>query len=174
MRECVSGWVCEKKACEVGKRRMRPLHHRVWSASAPDFVSENYQIQQIVDTINRATNKRGIYVVDRGGDRIKLYKHLLDNELGFIIRMTTQRDLVVRAKKRNVLKLAESCTMSFSDQIIKEGKNGKKVYQIEYGFRKVKLPGYKQQLYLVVVKGFGEKPMMLLTTREVIKSRKSL
>ncbi|MGC9424161.1 transposase [Vibrio sp.] len=167
-------WSCLAVACEAGKRRMIPLHHRIWSSSAPDFVSENHQIHEIINTISEAVNKRGIYVIDRGGDRNKIYKHLLSNELEFIIRMVGKRDLVVRGKRKNALQLAASCPMFFSDQIIKETKDGEKIYQIQYGFRKVKLPGNKQQLYMVVVKGFGEKPLMLLTTREVIKSRKSL
>lgn len=173
--EIVNGyWSCLAVACEVGKRRMIPLHHRLWSASAPDFVSENHQIQQIIDTISKAVSKRGIYVIDRGGDRSRLYNHLLKNELDFIIRMTGKRDLVVRGRKHNALRMAENCPMFFSDQIVKETKDGEKTYQIQYGFRKVKLPGHKQQLYMVVVKGFGEKPLMLLTTREVVKSRRSL
>ena len=64
--------------------------------------------------------------------------------------------------------------MSYADTIVKEVKGEEKVYRIEYGFRKVKLPGRKEQLYLVVIKGFGKKPMMLLTNAVVEKSRKSL
>lgn len=167
-------WSCLAVACEVGKRKMIPLHHRIWSSSAPDFVSENHQIREIINTISEAVNKRGIYVIDRGGDRSRIYNHLLKNKLDFIIRMVGKRDLVVRGKRKNALKLALRCPMYFSDQITKETKGGEKTYQIQYGFRKVKLPGHKQQLYMVVVKGFGEKPLMLLTTREVTKSRKSL
>jgi hypothetical protein len=167
-------WSCLAVACEVGKRRMLPVHHRLWSSKAPDFVSENHQLHQIIDMISSATNKRGIYVIDRGGDRIKIYNHLLKNKLDFIIRMVGNRDLLVRGRKRNMSKVAENCPMYFRDQIVKETREGEKTYQIEYGYRKVKLPGHKQQLYLVVVKGFGQKPLMLLTTREVVKSRKSL
>jgi len=43
-----------------------------------------------------------------------------------------------------------------------------------YGFRKVKLPGIGEQLYLLVVNGFGAEPLMILTNRELHKSRKCL
>ena len=42
-----------------------------------------------------------------------------------------------------------------------------RAYWIEYGFRKVKIPGIERQLGLVVVKGLGKEPMMLLTTEPV-------
>jgi len=38
----------------------------------------------------------------------------------------------------------------------------------------VKLPGRKEQLYMVVIRGFGQDPMMLLTNIRVKKSRKVL
>ena len=62
--------------------------------------------------------------------------------------------------------------MSYADTIVKEVKGEEKVYHLEYGFRKVKLPGRKEQLYLVVVKGFGNKPMMLLTNVVVKKTER--
>jgi len=45
---------------------------------------------------------------------------------------------------------------------------------IEYGYRKVKLPGREEDLYLVVVKGFGKKPLMLLTTIPMRRNRRVL
>lgn len=167
-------WSCLTVACEVGKRRMLPLHHRLWSAKAPNFISENHQLREIINMISKAVSKRGIYVIDRGGDRSRIYNHLLKNNLRFIIRLIGTRHLRYRGKNRRVNDLAESCPMLYRDQIVKETREGEKTYQIEYGFRRVKMPGKKPWLYLVVVKGFGQKPMMLLTTEEVIKSRKSI
>ena len=64
--------------------------------------------------------------------------------------------------------------MAHAETIVKEVKGEEKAYHIEYGFRRVRFPGRKDQLYLVVVEGFGSKPMMLLTNVEVDKSRKKL
>lgn len=167
-------WSCVAVACEPGKRRMIPLHQQLWSADAPDFKSENDQLLGVIDTIAEATNKRGIYVIDRGGDRCRLYNPLLDRELRFIIRLIGNRHLIFRGRRRVAMELAQSCPMSYAETIVKEEKGGEKVYHIEYGFRPVKLPERKEQLYLVVVKGFGEEPMLLLTNVSVKKSRKQL
>ena len=72
------------------------------------------------------------------------------------------------------LKLAESCPLLYSDRVVKEEKGEEKAYTVSYGFRKVRVPGRKERLYLVVVKGFGNEPMMLLTTEEVKKKRQRL
>jgi hypothetical protein len=167
-------WGCLAVACEVGKRKMIPLHQRLWSTTAPHTVSENHQLLGIVKTIRGAVGQRGIYVMDRGGDRCRLYNPLMNNGLRFMIRLTGKRDLMVRGRKRNSLELAESCPMRCSDQIVRETQEGEKTCQISYGFRLVKLPGRKQQLYLVVVKGFGKTPLMILTNVAVNKTRKSL
>ena len=173
--EIVNGYsVCNVIACEPGSRRMIPLHQRLWSSTSPDFKSENIQLLQVVDTIKKATGGRGIYVMDRGGDRREIINPLLCRELRFVIRQTGKRHVVYRGRKRLVLDLARGCPMVHAETIVKEVKGKEKTYHIEYGFRRVKLPGRKEQLYLVVVKGFGSKPMMLLTNVEVNKSRKKL
>lgn len=75
-------------ACEADSRRVIPLHQRLWSAKAPDFGSENIQLLEVIDTIRTATQGRGIYVMDRGGDRIHLFEPLLARSLRFIIRLS--------------------------------------------------------------------------------------
>ncbi len=167
-------WACTAVACEPGKRRVIPLHQRLWSADAPDFVSENAQLLEVVDTIREATGGRGIYVMDRGGDRGKLIKPLLRNKLRFIIRLIGDRHLVFRGRNRAALDLAQESPMAYAETIVKEVKGEEKTYHIEYGFRPVTLPGTEDQLYLVVIKGFGDKPMMLLTNVTVKKTRNQL
>ena len=58
-------------------------------------------------------------------------------------------------------------------QKIKETSSGEKVYDLEFGARKVGLPGRTEPLTLVVVDGLGQNPLMLLTNRRVTRSRKS-
>lgn len=173
--ELVPGyWSCLAMACEPERRRVIPLHLRLWSAEAPDFVSENHQLLEVVDTIRVATKGRGIYVVDRGGDRIKLFSPFLDRGLRFIVRLTGDRDLVFRGVRREAEELARGCPMRYAETVVREEGGKERSHQLEYGFRRVKLPGHPEQLYLVVVRGFGEKPLMLLTNVEVKPTRTSL
>ena len=156
-------WACLAIACEPEGRRMIPLHGRLWSTHAPDTTSENKQLLDVITTIASATNGRGIYVIDRGGDRIKLFSSLLSKQLRFIIRLKSNRDVISRRRRRNVMELARRCRMLYSETIVKEVRGEEKVYHLEYGVRPVMLPGRDEQLYMVVVKGFGRDPMLLLT-----------
>ena len=70
--------------------------------------------------------------------------------------------------------LAHGCTMLYAERLVHETDEGEKVYMLEFGFRHVRLPGRAEELTLVVVRGFGEEPMMLLTDLPVKSSRTSL
>jgi hypothetical protein len=130
---------------------------------------------RIVDAISKATDKRGIYVLDRGGDRSELYKPLLDRGLRFIIRLVGNRNLRVRGQTRLASDIARGARMRYAETLVKESAGGEKKVHIEYGFRRVRLPGrHDVELTLVVIKGFGEEPLLLLTNVEVKTSRASL
>jgi hypothetical protein len=173
--ELVPGyWSCVAMACEPDRRRVLPLHLRLWSADAPDFVSENHQLLEVIDTVRAATGGRGIYVMDRGGDRIKLFNPFLDRKMRFIARLVGDRDLIFRGQRRETLELARGCSMRYAETLVREEGGKERSYHLEYGFRNVRLPGRDEPLSLVVIRGFGEEPLMLLTNVEVKPSRKSL
>ena len=172
--EIVPGyWACLAVACEVESRRVIPMHQILWSCEAPDFVSENAQILGVIDTVSEATKGRGIFVIDRGGDRNKLYGPLLDKGLRFIIRLVGERDLMYRGAQRNAMEIGKECPMNYAQTVVREVPGGEKRFHLEYGCRSVKLPGRKEELTLIVVRGFGEEPMLLLTNVQVLGSRKS-
>ena len=173
--ELVPGyWSCVAIACEPEERRVTPLHLRLWSAEAPDFVSENHQILEVIDTVRAATDGRGVYVIDRGGDRMELFGPFLDRKMHFIVRQVGNRHLLFRGAHHDVRDLARGCTMRYAERLVRETEEGEKVYMLEFGFRRVRLPGRDEDLTLVVVRGFGEEPMMLLTNLPVKPSRASL
>ena len=59
--ELVPGyWSCVAVACEPNRRRVIPLHQRLWSAEAPDFGSENAQILAVIDTVRAAVGDHGV------------------------------------------------------------------------------------------------------------------
>ena len=167
-------WSCIAVACFPDQRRVVPLHLRLWSAIAPDFVSENHQVLEIVRTVHRATRGRGIYVIDRGGDRIDLFQPFLNDRMRFIVRQVGSRHLIFRGQARTVEALADGCPMKFAERLVRETDDGEKTYQLEFGFRKVRLPNRAEDLTLVVVRGFSERPLMLLTNVDVKPSRASL
>lgn len=167
-------WGCAAIACESGGRRIVPLHLRLWSCASPGFTGENDQIRAVIDTVRWGAKKRGIYVIDRGGDREILFKHFLDNELRFIVRLVGDRTLLWHGRPFISDRLAAKCRMLHAETIWRETEEGEKSYEIQYGAMDVCLPGRDEPLRLVVAKGFGEKPMLLLTSVTGTDSRQSL
>ena len=170
-------WVDTIVGVENGSSGIIPLAHRLYSQDAPDFVSENHELLDAMGTVYEATEGRGIFVIDRGGDRRRLYKGLLSAEKAhrFIVRQRGDRHLLYKGKLRETLQLAQNCKTPYVETVIKEKDGKEKAYHIQFGFAPVRLPEHpKRQLWLVVVKGFGQKPLMLLTTEPMRRSRRVL
>ncbi len=167
-------WGCMAVACESGGRRPVPLHFRLWSTDSPRFVSENDEVENVVRAISRHTKKRGIYVYDRGGDNIDFYRFLLSEGLDFIVRL---KERYVRSWKRKIMcgELAWQCSMLYRDVVAFDHHGRERRVAIEFGVVPVRLPDMPDKLlHMVVVRGFGQKPMMLLTTLAQNTSRKAL
>ena len=113
--------------------------------------------------------------MDRGGDRARLYEPLLKQGLRFIMRLTGDRHLRVRGRSRSARDLARGVKMRHAETVVREAAGGEKKVHLEYGFRPVRLPRWPAaELTLVVVKGFGQEPLMLLTNVPVKAARRSL
>ena len=167
-------WGCMAVACDSGGRRPIPLHFRLWSADSPGFVSENDEVESIVNTISKHTKKRGIYVYDRGGDNIEFYRFLLSEGLDFIVRL---KERYVRSWRRNVMcgELAWQCRMLYREVVAFDHHGTEKRVTVEFGVVPVRLPDIPERLlHMVVVRGFGKKPMMLLTTLAKTTTREAL
>lgn len=171
---CDGYWMLDVIACTAGSRTIVPLYKSLYSCESPDFESENNEILRAMDLINEECKGRGIWAGDRGFDRKNLFHPMMDKKTRFIVRLVGDRDLVFRGRLQKTEKLAKSCPLWYRDVIVKEEKGEEKSYQLEYGFREVKLPGREEKLALVVIRGFGEQPMMLLTNLPLRKSRSCL
>lgn len=167
-------WTVQVIAAELDQMRITPLYDQLYSQKAPDFESENDEILKGIDAVDEHTEGRGIWVMDRGADRIKLLAPLLQRSRRFIVRCVGNRHLVYRGNTIVAEELARSCEMLHAERLTKEENMKEKSYWIEFGFLKVKLPEHDGSLNLVVVRGFGSEPMMLLTNVEVTTSRQSL
>jgi len=165
---------CMAVACEPRSRQMIPLHLRMWSSEAPDFISENHQVLEVMRTIHQAAEGRGIFVYDRGGDRDTIMLPLLEQGSRWVIRQRGDRHVLFNGKACSEQRIAASCPTNYIETIVKETREGEKGYKLEFGARTVRLPESDQLLSLVVVKGFGAEPLMLLTNVKVGKSRKSV
>ena len=170
-------WLAKAVAADIEHKKVIPLYLEAYSQEARDFKSENDQLFKVIDAVGAHLAGKGIYAIDRGGDRGKLYDKFLEQgkEKRFVIRLTKARDLIHKGVKKNCSLLAAALPCPHQTTIIKyeEGKEQKTT--IFYNALSVKLPGRDYPLVLAVVKGFGTQPMMLLTSCAVqLKSKEHI
>jgi len=157
-------WLCEVTAVEVRSSEIVPLYQKLYSSEAPDYGGENLELLAAVDWVGTSVGWRGIWVMDRGGDRRHLLEALLERQLRFVIRSTGRRTVIDRRRlKGTVAEVAGRCRLTHSAKVIRIEDGKEKVHQLRYGAERVRLPGHDEPMLLVVVAGFGSKPLLLLT-----------
>jgi DDE family transposase len=168
-------WLCSVTGAEVRGHEITPLYQTLFSARAQDFVSENAEILAAVDQVRDYARGRGIWTIDRGGDRKKLLEPLLERRERFVIRSVGQRSVVNRRRKKvTVHHLAAHCRLRYQARVVKIEKGEEKVYELRYGAEPIRLPGREEPLHLVVVAGFGQDPLLLLTNLLRVRDSQSL
>jgi hypothetical protein len=167
-------WTLHVIGAQVGSSRMLPLYQRLWSSQAPDFVSENEEILAAVDAVRAHTKNRGVWVIDRGGDRINLFGPLLERNARFLVRLRGDRHLVYKGKTLLAGEVARGCTCTHRKRVVRVRDGREQSLELSFGFRRVKLPGRPETLYLLVIHGFGEQPLMLLTTEPLRATHRCL
>jgi hypothetical protein len=157
--------LCKAVASDIESKKVIPLYCEAYSHSAYDVKSENDQIFKAIDTIFKHIGDRGIHAIDRGGDRGFIYEKYLKREkpIRFVIRLN-DRDLIHRGKRKNCCDMAKALPTPHESILIIYDDGKEKRRKVQYNAILVKLPQYDHKLYFVVVKGFGMKPMMLLTS----------
>lgn len=169
-------WLCNVTAVDQDQDKIIPLINRLYSATAPDFVSENDHILSAVECIMKQTENRGIIVIDRGGDRRKILTPWIENpRKDFIVRQTGDRHLIYRRGYHLCKKLAYQCPTPFKQTITKMKDGKTRTYNLKYGYIPVYFPDSpERKLHLAVVNGLGKEPLMLLTTLALKRSQKSV
>ena len=168
-------WTIHVNATELNQQQVTPLYQSLHSQEAPDFGSQNKQILEAIHMVSKHIQKRGIWVIDRGGDRNVLYHKLLKESYRFIIRQKGDRKILYGKTLIKTQQIALTCPSLYNDTIVRMKDGRERVYHIEYGYRKVRLPENPfNDLWLLVVRGIGKRPMMILTTEPLRKNRQVL
>lgn len=164
--EIVPGyWVCEVLAADPNGERVTPLYGELYAQKAEDFDSENDQLLKAIGLVSAATQKKGIWAIDRGGDRRKILIPLLDAKLQFVVRQVGDRHILLPRGGRHPVALAGRwCRTPFEKviQVEREGRVEKK--RLKLGSMPVRLPERPEvTLWLAVIRGLAPHPILLLT-----------
>jgi hypothetical protein len=167
-------WTLNIVGANTKGTKLVPLYGRLFSHAVRGHESENEEIREAIGEVAGVVGRRGIWVMDRGGDRRHLYYYLLPNKHRFMIRVRADRGLRTAQGIAPAVDLARSCPLLFHETVVKEEVGQERLVHLACGMRKVRLPNRREELTLVVVKGFGEEPLMILTNLPLRRSRKSV
>jgi len=167
-------WTLHIIGAQVDSSTMVPLYQRLWSAEAPDFDSENEEIMRGIDAVCEHVGRRGLWIMDRGGDRGNLFGPILDRELRFLFRLVGNRHLVFNRQTRLARDIAAQCPCRYRQTVVRFEEGKECPYTLRFGYRRVYLPQRPEPLYLLVVHGLGAEPLMLLTNERMTKSFKQV
>lgn len=142
-----------------------PLYNHLYSSKEEDFQSQNIEIAKGFNTVHTFLGKKkATFVMDRGYDRNTIYEYVQNIGHHFVTRLNDNRYLIHKNRRVKVPDLAKrrKGKINFNTEI--QGEE----YSLKVSHIKVKLPVLQDMpLNMVVVYGYGEKPMKLLTNHSI-------
>jgi hypothetical protein len=148
-----------------GKKKNRdvyPLVNEIYSQQDPNFTSRNCVILRSLELVFNATDKKGILAGDRDFDFKRLYKFCYKGGIIFIIRQKGNRDILGSEEESKEILKEYIHKIGLGELKLLEFKGKMKYFYLRYF--PVKLPGMKEQFWVVVYKGAKSKePVILLT-----------
>lgn len=137
------------------------IYSRIYSSEEEGFVSENAEMLDCFKYLTAHFDKNHIRTIDRGFDNNTYYSYFIEHKENFIIRAKQNRNVIYKGESINILKLANKFKGKYRmDYQKKDGRSG----SVKISMIPVELPEFRgTTLQLVIVHGFGQIPMMLLT-----------
>jgi len=137
------------------------VYTRVYSATEPDFVSEDDEVLKALKFLGKHFKKSNIRAFDRGYDANVYYEYLTKNKEKFVIRAKKNRDVIYKGERINILKLANKFKGKYCLKFKK--KNGVTA-DCKISIVSVRLPCKPNaDLNLVICRNLGKEPLLLLT-----------
>ena len=167
-------WLLGVVGADVKGDRQTPLLMDLYSQDAVVLESENAQVLNGIDQVRSALKGCGIWAFDRGGARGCLLGGLQTRCCRLVVRLAGERYLKNRrGVVRNSMAPANGMRCPEVFEFVTEDQGTRKRHRVRIGCQRVQLPIREEWLTLVVVKGSGVKPMLLLSNA-VDKSLRAL
>lgn len=159
-----------------------PLELKLHSSASEQCYSENSLILDFIESVYHATGNRGIFTIDRGGDRGRILQPLLELRAKFIIRLDKRHltdlveDKVIKISQRDLKRR----DLPNEARLERRTRNGRRVPMwIRYDFKKVAINGLKKKVphECFLVTAWSEKskgPIELITSLNIETAAQAL
>jgi hypothetical protein len=171
--------LCQVTAANLAHDRIVPLYCEAYSSEAKDYPGSTEKLTEIIGKVTPFIGKKGTWAIDRQGDDLDLIRYFTDEQLQFVTRLKMSRYMhfghnTSRQVKAERIHQHVRLNHSAHIYVCKDGKE--QFIHLKYGAISVAMPEFPQTWYtLVVITGFGQQTMLLLTNKEVnIHSKEQL
>ncbi len=150
-------------ARDVRRRKTLPLMTRLVSPDRGGYRSENRDILSVMEEVQRHLVAKPLWVIDRGGDRGKLWKVWIEDGWDVLVRAANQRFWLWRDEQKTAQQIARDLPLKHRCSL-RRGQKG----EVPFGITRVALRECPDQpLWMVVVRHGKREPLVLVTTRPV-------
>lgn len=140
-----------------------PLLTRLLSSERPGHRSENHEILAAMEQVQQHLDARPLWVIDRGGDRGRLWDVWLKDEWPVLVRAANRRYWRWRDGSHTAQQIARQLPLKHTGKL----RRGR-AKAVRFGITRVALPAHPDRpLWMVVVRHGKREPLVLVTTRAV-------
>lgn len=119
-----------------GRSDVAPVYSELYSLKQ-ESTSENKKLLEAIDAVAPFASKDAVFVIDRGGDRARIFDHLDRETIPYIVRMKNNRHLWTAEGAEAIWKVARDTPLPYAITMIRQGKNRKKEIHLRCGARRV-------------------------------------
>ena len=163
--------LCQVTAANLAHNKLVPLYCEAFSSKEQGYINSTERIKSVISTVVGKIGTKGTWAIDRGGDSIDIIKHFEEEHLSFVTRLKLNRYLHFKhntARQVQADHIDRFTKMPYTTDIVKLEDGKMKYLKLQYGAIEVALPEAPEKWYtLVIVKGFGQEPMLLLTNKGI-------
>lgn len=151
-------WIFESYAFGWDEKTPIPLVDFSYSLQEGRFLSENAALREGFEAIHRATGGKGVVVMDRRADADFVLETLEGLEMALTVRLRGDRHLRDEDGRPlgEVFGMAREMTLEGQTTLERRARGRKLRVQIQYGWKKVQVPGLKRPYWLVAAHGCFE------------------
>jgi len=159
--------LCQIVIANTEHTKVIPTYSHVWSSKEDCYMDKHNELFKAIDTLTKYVGNKGIWAIDREGDDNVIIQKFIDDQKKFVTRLKYNRLIFLGKQVYKMQNFVQQVETPFSAKLINHDEDAKKEIQINYGAVRIKLNGIKEQLTALVVKGFGENPMVLITNLDL-------
>lgn len=158
--------VTEMVALTQNKKQPISLFSKIHSAKEKEYKSTNTVTFEGLTSVINTINTRGTFIFDRGYDMNDLFKFMYNQNQDFVVPLTERRKIFFKGKWYKATTLRDSRKGKIKTKVLFQGEE-KDCYISHINCQ---ITASKKNMYLVLIYGLSETPMMLATNK-IIKSK---